>query len=249
MEGGDSAHPTVRVGALLEQKAGEGFPAAHDGERQGVGAVGARSVDVDTGGHQRLTHDEVAVARGEHQRCEPLRRRDARVGPLLEQQPGDLAMRCGERPHQRGAAGHVRRRVHVGARVNERLHDVEVSRAGGGHQRRQPARLRGVRDGARRQQPFDHCKAGVFRGALERRHAVVVGGVDTGACANEQVDRFQVVPVGRPQQRGRTVGPGRVDVSARGHQRSDGPEVLVRGGDHQSVVLAGRGCGGDRNHK
>ena len=51
------------------------------------------------------------------------------------------------------------------------------------------------------------------RGQRERRHAVVVLRVDVGAGREQQLDRFHVVPVRRPMQRGCAVGLRRVDVA------------------------------------
>ena len=95
----NAAHRSVRIGALIEQKQGERVLAADDRERQDMGAVGARRVDVDPGGDQRLGHRHVPVARCIHQGGVPHGRRSRRVGPSIKQRAHDLRGACVHGPH------------------------------------------------------------------------------------------------------------------------------------------------------
>ena len=85
---------------------------------------------------------------------------------------------------------------------------------------------------------------------IERGHAVVVGRVDLGAGAQQPVDRVQVVPVRRPQQRRDAVGPRRVDIDAFFQQRPHGVLIALRDGvDQPEVWTGGGGQAGQRREQ
>jgi hypothetical protein len=73
------------------------------------------------------------------------------------------------------------------------------------------------------------------------RYRDVVGGVDVRLGAEELIDRFQIVPVRGPEQRGGAVRPCRVDVDSLGEQGAVRLTILCGGGLDQPHVLLGGG--------
>ena len=166
-------------------------------------------------------------------------------GPGRQQQPHDLGMPLGRRPHERGLPVSVLSGVGIGAVGEQRPHRRRAAGAGRGHQRRLARRQDPVRVGPRRKQRIDRGRAAVVGGQPQRRHPQRVRGADGGAGREQKPDRLHVVPVRRPVQGGGAVAPRAVDVGALVEQRPQHRSVLRSRGVGEGA-LAGLGVHGSR---
>ena len=225
----------VRIGASVEQQRGQRAVAAvrrHDERtragRRGVVRVGARR-------QQQFHGRKVAAACRQQQGREPtffdhdysalaaraggVRRHhgtDARtrvhVGTRIQQRLDHLDMPLRRGPHQRGLSLCRLPRVHVGAVSQQRLHRANAAGPRGGHQGGLAARQHRARRCAGCQQHPNHRCVPVLARQVKRCDAQLVRSVRQRARRNEPFHRLEIVQVGRPMQRGRTVRLPRVHV-------------------------------------
>ena len=118
-------------------------------------------------------------------------------------------MALGGGPHQRRLI--VRRFAGIDACAmdEQRFHRLGLAGPRARHQHRFAAQRRGVRVGARGEQPLDHRRAPVGAGEMKRCGAFVVRDVRARACAKQQVGDRHVVHMRRPMQ-------GRRPIALRG---------------------------------
>ena len=172
------------------------------------------------------------------------------VGAVLDQQPHDVGMPLGRRPHQRSLPPRRLPRVDVvGTGVEQGAHRVRVPGARAGHEDGLAHRGRSVGVGAGRQQPLDDRRAAVDAGERQRRDAVGVGRAGPRARVEQYVHDGDVIPPDRPVQHRRAVALGGVHVGA---QLDEGAHRGVVAASHRLLELGvgrlGRHAGAPHRH-
>ena len=125
----------ANVGAGIEQgTCGLGMAVGHCHHEQLV-ARGQCEIRIEPSRKQRAQGSGVIPGYGKCERVEAGLGHRFRVGANLEQRRDDVGVPFGGRPHERGLTSTRLRDVHVGAMDNQLPHGVEVSGAGGNHQR------------------------------------------------------------------------------------------------------------------
>ncbi len=232
----------VRIGALVDQQAGEIEMQVDDRRHQRARAVGIGPIQVGAGLGERPRRVDGALPRGIHQRRPSSSGQDRRprddavaepelgkrrlvrlrvdVGAMRDQHLDGVRVIFDRRPHQRGLSQHAFLRVHVGAVIEQHRHHGRVAAACGGHQNRLVFRQAGVRVRARRQQRVDDGNVAVQRRQRQRRHAVPIRRFRVRARAQQQLDRLEIVRANRPMQRRRPIGLRCIDRGGLFQQRA-----------------------------
>ena len=221
----------------------------HDCIRQRVRAIRSGVIDSCACREQDLRRLDVTILRGTHQRRERLLRSGMDVAPLGEERAHYVHMAFGDRPHQRRFVRSGGGGVDVGATGQQGLHNIQVARARGHHERRQSVRLGRIWIRPGLEQAVDRQLPRVFARPREGRHAMVVGRIHVGAGAQQQLDRVTIVPVRRPEERRRAVGPRDVDIDALFEQRPRESGVSLGERVHQSDVWGGSRCDADHQRE
>ena len=158
------------------------------------------------------------------------------LGAGANQRLNDVCMILDRRQHQRGLPTEFLRRVHVRARLDEKLHGLEISRPRGQHQWRFALAVRRVGGCSGSEQGVDDWCAADGSGLMERRHSIAAGHIRFRTRRDQCLDRVEVVPMRRPLQRSRTVHVGGVDVGALFDQCLGGRRVLMLHRDDDACV-------------
>ncbi len=127
------------------------------------------------------------------------------IGFVLDQHPRNVSVFLRQCPHQSrvplpGILG-----VYVRSAGEKRFHSPDIASARARHENglSRPGSGVGVRPGL--QQLVHHTGATVGAGQHERSGGIVISRIHVCPSSNEKVDRFQIIPVGRPAQRRCTV--------------------------------------------
>ena len=134
-------------------------------------------------------------------------------------------MTLGCRPHQRCLMVLALFGIHVGAASQHRVHRGGASGPGAGHQDRLPVQQRRSRVSACRQEAFDHRRAAIGTGEVERGRTQVVGDVRTRTGTDEQIRYGEVIAVRGPMECRRAISLRRVHVDALLHEPAHGGHV------------------------
>ncbi len=138
------------------------------------------------------------------------RRSRVDVGVMLQQHRHHGVVLLRDRPHERRLVGARLAHVDVGAMREQRRHGIHAADPRRAHERWNA--LRHARVGARGEQRVDDRRVAVGAGQAEWRDPEVVAEAWLRTQLQQLRDEIALVPVGRPVQRRRAVGPARVDV-------------------------------------
>ncbi len=173
-----------------------------DGEEERREPGGKTRVHVRPGADQRLHDRRVPFGGRPHQRGLSARFvLGVNPGTGREQSFGDRQSAGPRRSHQRClAAG--KRRVGIGARLQQQVDDRGIAIGAGQGQRRDAVATGRVRVGAGFHQQLGHFAIVVIRGPVQRGHAIDLRRVHIGALLDQRPDRRTVHLLGRIGERG-----------------------------------------------
>jgi hypothetical protein len=250
----------VRIGALVEQQAGDRVAIVVDGVHQRRDAFRGRAVDVRAALQQQPCAFKASGSGGVQQRRKPPcgavlrarlgsdlvapvvdRRARIHIGLLADQEIHHLDAARGNRPHQRGLAAVLFTLVYVGASLHQHLRQWQRSDARRDHQRRLFIVVALVRIGAGLEQQAHEPLVADGHGLAQRRCAQRIAGIGIRAASQQRLGHFMVYAMHRPQQRRGAIRMHRIDVRA----RADG---LEGGGMLAGLHQVGKfhGSGGQR---
>ena len=177
---------------------------------------------------------------GKRERVEAALGHRFRVGANFEQRSDDVGMAFGGRPHERGLPSTRLGDVHVRAMEHQLPHGLEVSGAGGNHQRRLAVPPCRARIRARLEQPLNDRVVAVGGGQRQRRFAVLVDDIHLGAGAEQRLRHRSLAEVHRPRKRGRAIRLCGIHVGFGADQRGQRLLIAALHRFEHAEVLRGR---------